>query len=85
MSDMVISGIPAIAIIVGVVEYFKSLGLPTRYAPLLAMSLGIVTGLVVEAVNTYPTISPWVTAVVSGLAVGMSATGLYKIGSRWLS
>lgn len=83
LPELVIAGVPAILIIVGLVEYVKSLGLASKYAALVAMGLGVLVAVVVQLTVVYPEVSPWVTAVVTGLVVGMSATGLYKIGSRW--
>ena len=85
MSDLVIRGIPVIAIVIGLVEYAKSWGLDTKYAALLSMGLGVVASLTIQLAVVYPEISPWVEAVVMGLVVGMSATGLYKVGSRWMN
>ena len=84
MPDLVIAGIPVIAIIIGLVEYIKSIGLPTKYAPAVAIALGVLASVVAQLAVTYPGISPWVEAVVIGLVVGMAATGLYKVASRWL-
>ena len=83
MPDLVLAGIPVLLIIVGLVEYVKSLGLPAKYAPVVAIVVGIGAGLLNEAMVVYPAIEPWVVAAVSGVVVGMAATGLYKVGSRW--
>lgn len=85
LPDLVIGGIPVIAIIIGLVEYIKSWGLGSKYAALVAMSLGILASVTVQLTVVYPGASPWVEAVVIGLVIGMSATGLYKVGNRWLN
>lgn len=81
--DLVLAGIPVIAIIVGLIDFAKGLGLPTKYAQLLALVLGVAVGLLVQAMEIYPVIGPWVTQAVVGLVVGMAATGLYRVGSRF--
>ena len=82
--DLVIAGIPVIAIIVGLIDFAKGLGLPTKYAQLLAIVLGVGVGLLVQTMEAYPAIGPWVTHAVIGMVVGMAATGLYRVGSRWV-
>ena len=83
--DLFIAGIPIMAVIVGLVEFAKMLGLPTKFAPVLAIGIGCGAGLLVQAMAVYPTIAPWVEHAVIGLVVGMVATGLYRGGSRWIN
>ena len=81
--DLLIAGIPVLAIIVGLVEFAKTLGLPTKHAPILAVVVGLGAGLVVQAMSVYPDIAPWVEHAVIGVVIGMAATGLYRVGKRW--
>ena len=81
--DLVIAGIPVIAIIVGLIDFAKGLGLPTKYAQLVAIILGVAIGLLIQTMEAYPAIGPWVTHAAIGVVVGMAATGLYRVGSRW--
>lgn len=62
-------------IVVGLVELAKRLGLPTRYAPVLAVLLGLLFGTV------YLSPEDLRAGVLMGLALGLSASGLYS-GSR---
>lgn len=64
-------------IVVGLVELAKRLGLPTRYAPVLAVLLGLLFGIV------YLSPEDLRSGVLIGLALGLSASGLYS-GSRAL-
>lgn len=81
--DLVLAGVPVILVIIGLVEYVKSLGVPSTWCPLVAIGLGILAAVANQLMATYPFIEPWVVAVVSGIVVGMAATGLYKVGSNW--
>lgn len=81
--DLVLAGVPAILIIIGLVEYVKSLGVPSEWCPLVAIGLGVLAGVAKQLMAMYPFIEPWVVAVISGLVVGMAATGLYKVGDSW--
>lgn len=85
MPNLVIAGIPVIAIIVGLIDFAKGLGLPTKYAQLLAIFLGVAIGLLVQTMEAYPAIGPWVTHAVMGMAIGMAATGLYKASKKFRS
>lgn len=76
--DLVIAGLPATGVIVALVEGAKRAGLPTRYAPLLAMLLGIACGLLVHVVAMRPDAHAWYDAASGGLVLGLSAAGLYS-------
>ncbi len=71
-------GVMAVPLIVGLVELAKRLGLSARYAALLALGLGI-------AVSSGAWLAAWLggrdlfEAVLSGLALGLSASGLYSV------
>lgn len=59
----------SIPVIVAILEMFKMAGLPTKFAPILSVALGITFGLLVEGLN--------VQGFGTGLLVGLSAAGLY--------
>jgi hypothetical protein len=73
-----IYGIPIAALIVGLIEVAKKLGLPTRYAPAVAVVFGIVFAVAykIDTAN-----GSWLEAVVTGIMVGLTAAGLYS-GSK---
>ncbi len=64
-----------VPIIVGLVEVLKRLGLPTKWAPLAALALGVA--------GSYFFLAPGDArqAIYLGLATGLAAVGLYS-GSR---
>jgi hypothetical protein len=60
-----------IAILVGLSQVGKQLGLPTKYVPLMNLILGVIAGMTtVEA----PTLQE---KVIFGIMAGLSASGLY--------
>ncbi|QGH73302.1 MAG: putative holin [Siphoviridae sp. cttb18] len=61
-----------VAVVIGLVQVAKMIGLPTKFAPLLSVGLGVLgaIGLSFFEVNT--------TIVVYGLIVGLMASGLYS-------
>lgn len=64
----------SIAVVVGLVEVVKRIGLPDRFAPLLSVLFGI------GAAFAFPAATPVVT-VFTGVIIGLSASGLYS-GTR---
>lgn len=70
--DMEIYGVLIVPLILGLVEVSKRVGLPDKWSPLLSVVLGLISGLTV----LFP--GEPVKGVVVGLALGLSATGLYS-------
>lgn len=60
-----------VPLIVGVIEVFKRVGLPAKFSPLVAMFLGITLGILYLDVAMKE-------GVIIGLALGLSASGLYS-------
>ena len=69
---MEIYDVAIIPLIVGMVELAKKLGLPDKFAAVLSAILGVVIGLVYVAPNDPAK------AVLVGLSMGLSASGLYS-------
>ncbi len=65
--------IPIITILVDVI---KKAGLPKNFAPLVSVILGIVFGLIYENSGNVKN------AIITGLIMGMSASGLYSTGKE---
>ena len=61
-----------IPIILGITELIKKIGLPSQYAPLFSLGLGI--GLTYILGTTGPQM------IINGLILGLSASGLYSTG-----
>lgn len=72
---MEVYGVAIIPVVVGLVEVAKIGGVPKRFAPLLALALGIVAGIV------YLNPEYIKGGVLKGIAVGLASVGLYS-GTR---
>ncbi len=72
-------GVGAVGLVVGLVEGAKQLGLPTRYAPALAAALGLLLKLGYAWSTGAQDRQSWYGAVLTGLALGLAAAGLYDV------
>lgn len=75
MESILIYGIPAVALVVGLVSAIRKVGLPVKWLPLASLGLGILAG-----VGIYP--SDIKQGVVVGIAIGLGASGLYDVGKK---
>ena len=64
-----------IALIIGLAELLKQLGVPARWIPLFDLVMGIVSGCLVYAVGMG---YAWVNAIMLGIAMGLAACGLFS-------
>ncbi len=64
-----------VALIMAIAEVVKRLGLNTKYIPLVDLGLGICSGLLIYTAHLH--FSP-VEGVVLGIALGLSACGLFS-------
>lgn len=71
------SFIVLVPIIVGVVQVAKVSGMNSRYAPLLSLALGVGFGVGMGQVNF--------AGIMQGVAIGLSASGLYSGGKAMIS
>lgn len=84
--DMVVNGISIMALVVGLVEAAKKLGITGPYSTALALALGTAFGVAfyVHQAGGWPAdFAGWFEAIVTGLAVGLASTGLYDVGRRF--
>lgn len=84
MPDLPVStlaGVAVVPLIVGLVEMAKGLGLPARWATPAAVLLGLCASLGYQWASGTPDPRPWADAILAGLALGLSAAGLYS-GTR---
>lgn len=69
---MEVYNVAIIPLIVGVVELLKQLGLPSKFAALASVVLGIVIGVVYVSPDSITQ------AILVGASLGLSACGLYS-------
>lgn len=78
MQDLVVFGIPGAIIIVALIEFAKQYGLNSKWAPLLAVILGIVLAVVVHLAAINPQVADWAQIVLGGILCGLAAVGGYS-------
>ncbi len=66
----------AIPVVNGLVEVAKRVGLPNRFAPVLAILFGLLAALMLQNLE-----QPVAMIIIEGLLIGLSAVGLYS-GTR---
>ncbi|MGG4396086.1 transposase [Paenibacillus thiaminolyticus] len=76
--NMEITEVMIVAVIVGLVEIAKGLGLPIRLAPVLSIILGIAAGVVYLAPGDLKI------GVMYGIICGLTSCGLYSTGKSAL-
>lgn len=64
------------ALLLGVVQVFKSLGLPTKYAPLVSVVLGML------ATVSLAFFEPTTKVIFTGIAIGLAASGLFSFSKE---
>ncbi|NLO81526.1 MAG: hypothetical protein GX094_00455 [Clostridiales bacterium] len=69
---MSIYDVAVIPLIVGIVELFKQIGLPSSFSAVVSVILGIVIGIVYISPNDIKK------GILMGLALGLAASGLYS-------
>lgn len=78
--DLQLYGVSGAGLIVALVELLKrGPGLPTRWAGVVAVAIGIVLGVLLKLDS--PTVGTWLQVVLTGVLSGLSAAGLYS-GTR---
>lgn len=64
-----------IALIIGLAQLAKNLGLKTKFIPLLDVALGLLSGILVYGIEANYGITK---GIMLGLAIGLSACGLFS-------
>ncbi len=80
MEQVVMSGVLAVSIVVGLVEIAKREGLPGKHAPLAAVVCGVAVSMSQVLKAAVPETGPVIDGVLLGVGVGLAAAGLYRGG-----
>ncbi|MBS3977749.1 MAG: hypothetical protein KGZ75_13695 [Syntrophomonadaceae bacterium] len=72
--DLELYGVSAVLLIIGIVQLAKSVGFNSKYGGILAVALGVLA----SVSYTLFAQTDVIRAVVIGLALGLSADGLYS-------
>lgn len=67
-----------VPLIVGLVEWLKAQGLPSRWAPLASVGLGVLIAALSLLAQRYPTVADWGGVAIVGVILGLAASGLYS-------
>jgi len=70
--DFEIYGIGAVALAIALVQFSKMIGFPEKFAPVLAVTIGIIEGFV-----AFGTTDP-MRSIVMGLVAGLTAIGIWS-------
>ena len=79
--DVMVKGIPLFAVVMGLVQWFKTVKVPSAALPFISMSMGLILGVGYQISQT-PLVSygDWFAAVIYGLTLGLVASGIYDAG-----
>ena len=69
--DPVIYDVALIPATMGLVDVAKKAGLPSKYAPILSLGIGVALGIATSLDNLQK-------GIITGIAIGLSASGLYS-------
>lgn len=67
----VIYDVALIPATMGLVDVAKKAGLPSKYAPILSLGIGVALGIATSLDNLQK-------GIITGIAIGLSASGLYS-------
>lgn len=73
-----LAGVLVVGLIVGLIEVFKKLGLAVKFAPLVAIAIGLLIMAGNQAANVVPAFRDWYNVILWGIAAGLMAVGLYS-------
>ena len=82
---MEIQGAALTAVIVGLVQVAKLLGAPPKYAALISVTLGTTIALAAWLTSGNQEAAAALGAAISGIAMGLTASGLYSTGKAALA
>lgn len=72
-----------IAFIIAIVEAFKAIAGDDGKLPIiLAVVLGVIFQLGVVTSEQFPVLAPWIDSIYTGIAIGLSAAGFYRLTKR---
>lgn len=78
MTEYLVYGIPAVALVMGLVKVFREVGLPSKFAPITSVVFGIILGLVIALESGQSCIA----GAIIGIMIGLSSCGLYDVGKK---
>jgi len=81
--ESVAGGVPIVVVVMGLVEFAKRMGVKGRASLALSMALGTGFGIAYQVSLAIPSdFAGWMGAGVFGLALGLTASGLYDVATK---
>jgi hypothetical protein len=82
--SVAVQGVPLLAVVMGLVEMAKAMGVEKKALTLVSMGIGLALGVAYMLSLGFPTdYAGWFGVAVYGLGLGLVASGLYKVGEGW--
>ncbi|MHB9032341.1 MAG: hypothetical protein ACYC6L_04750 [Anaerolineae bacterium] len=81
LGDIAVFGVPGAVIIVALIELAKRYGLPVKWAPLVAIVLGVGLSAGIYYAGINPQVALWLKLVLGGILCGLAAVGGFS-GTR---
>lgn len=79
--DLLVGGVPLAALVVGLVNLAKNLGMDVKYAPYLNGGLAALGYVVVTwVIPTYPAVVPYLQVATGTIATFLIASGIHQFG-----
>jgi len=79
--DAIVSGLPLLLVVLGLVEWVKRLGLSGKPDILVSMGIGLVIGIAYQVSIALPVdFAGWFGAAVYGIGLGIVSSGIYDAG-----
>jgi len=78
IESLVLYEVPAVLVIVALVEVAKGYGLSSKWAPLLAVGMGLLMAVCAQLASQDTVFDTWFRVVLAGLLAGLVACGAYS-------
>jgi len=76
--DAIVAGLPLVLVVIGLVEWFKQLGVQGNVLRYVSMAIGLVIGIAYQISLGLPAdFAGWFAACIYGLGLGLVASGIY--------
>ena len=85
MGDYLVDGIPLTLLTLAIVQWIKELGVTGNAVRIVSLLVGVALGASYKLIYLAPHLTPGSVfeAIIFGLALGLSASGLYDVGKSW--
>lgn len=79
IDNITILGLPAVIVVMAIVQWLKQVGVPTAWAGVSAAICGLIIAGLIEAIRIWPDVAtPVARIAVVGILIGLAANGGYS-------